>query len=519
MQARDSAREAGRGGVAVLGAKIFFIVTGFVQQPLLRLAVGLRDFGALAQALVIANTVNNVVVASGTQGVSRIVAASPGRERAALRATMGVHVPAAFLVALLLAGVSPAYARFERADDVIAPLLILAGVALLYGLYAPLIGYLNGCRQFGRQAALDVAFATLRTVGMVVAGHEFAVHARSGVLGITLGWVIATALVVPLAWNAVRRTAAPGPAAAADATSSRRVPAPKTYLRILLPIAGTQICTNLLLQVDLLLLGRFLSDGARASAASDARDIVKVWLGIYRECQTFAFLPYQLLFSVSLVLFPMLARAYGEKDPAAVRRYVAHGARLAAIFGGLLVGVVVAAPQAMLAFAYGPADALQGAGILRTLALAQAAFAMLSIATTILTSTGRESTAAVLTFGAVCAVSVACVLLVPHAAPGRAQLLRTAEAVAVALWSTLAVAAAVVRAHTGAFVPVGTATRVGLAMAACVAMGLAMPHAGRLAAPAEAFASAVVYAAVLALTGELRRSDWTMLAALRGRAR
>jgi hypothetical protein len=50
-------------------------------------------------------------------------------------------------------------------------------------------------------------------------------------------------------------------------------------------------------------------------------------------------------------------------------------------------------------------------------------------------------------------------------------------------------------------------------------MGLAMPHAGRLAAPAEAFASAVVYAAVLALTGELRRSDWTMLAALRGRAR
>ena len=33
----DRAKTAGRGGVAVLGAKLFFLVVGFVQQPLLRL--------------------------------------------------------------------------------------------------------------------------------------------------------------------------------------------------------------------------------------------------------------------------------------------------------------------------------------------------------------------------------------------------------------------------------------------------------------------------------------------------
>ena len=63
----DRARTAGRGGVAVLGAKLFFLVVGFVQLPLLRLVVGLTDFGALAQAiLVVSNMVNNVVVTSGT---------------------------------------------------------------------------------------------------------------------------------------------------------------------------------------------------------------------------------------------------------------------------------------------------------------------------------------------------------------------------------------------------------------------------------------------------------------------
>src|SRR5579864_6560021 len=115
----DAARTAGRGGMAVLGAKVFFLVTGFAQQPLLRLAVGLRDFGGLAQALVVANTVNNVVVASGTQGLSRVVAgAAPGTEDRALRAAMRFHVIIAIAVAAVMALSAPAYAAFEHADDV-----------------------------------------------------------------------------------------------------------------------------------------------------------------------------------------------------------------------------------------------------------------------------------------------------------------------------------------------------------------------------------------------------------------
>ena len=60
------------------------------------------DFGGLAQALVVANTVNNVVVASGTQGVSRVVAGAPGHEDEALRAALRVHVPLALVVAVAM---------------------------------------------------------------------------------------------------------------------------------------------------------------------------------------------------------------------------------------------------------------------------------------------------------------------------------------------------------------------------------------------------------------------------------
>ena len=108
------------------------------------------------------------------------------------------------------------------------------------------------------------------------------------------------------------RFAAAAPPASESASRAPRpehgVATARAYLAMLLPIAGAQLCTNLLMQVDTGLLGHFLSDSA-GSATPSSRDVVKAWVAVYKECQTFAFLPYQLLFSVTLILFPMLARA------------------------------------------------------------------------------------------------------------------------------------------------------------------------------------------------------------------
>jgi stage V sporulation protein B len=240
-------------------------------------------------------------------------------------------------------------------------------------------------------------------------------------------------------------------------------------------------------------------------------------VAIYSECQTFAFLPYQLLFSITLVLFPMLARAKAEGDTAAVRTYVARGARLAAIFGGLLVAVVVAMPGSMLAFAYGAADAARGAGVLRVMALAQAAFAMLGIATTVLTSIGRERLAAVITFTAVLAVGAACTAVVPHAAFGGPQLLRSTEASGGALVVTLLVASAVVRRDAGAFVPAATVVRVVVALGSCVALGFFLPRFGRLLTPVVAAAVGLLYLGLLVAMRELGPADLAMVRSLRGR--
>ncbi|HTA89702.1 MAG TPA: hypothetical protein VK745_09015, partial [Polyangiaceae bacterium] len=57
----DTARAAGRGGLAVAFAKIYFIVVGLVQQIALPRLLGLDGYGALASVLSIAGITYNPV--------------------------------------------------------------------------------------------------------------------------------------------------------------------------------------------------------------------------------------------------------------------------------------------------------------------------------------------------------------------------------------------------------------------------------------------------------------------------
>lgn len=506
----DETRTAGRGGVAVLGAKVFFIVAGFVQQALLARAIGEAGYGALSRVLAKANILNNVVVSGSTWGVSRAVARARDHEDEALRATLRLHAPLAVVLALGFVALAPAFALFEKAPHIATPLMVLGGVVLLYGLYAPLIGSLNGRRRFGRQASLDVTFAVLRTAGMVGIGWLFMKRGMSGALGATVGFVAAAACILPIAlrWTGIGKAAPPG---------SPWAPKPSAYLLELLPLSAAQLCTNLLMQADITLLGRFLSEGATAAGLGDA-DADK-WVAYYRACQLFAFLPYQLLFSITQILFPMLARAKADGDDEAVKRYVANGARLGAIACGMLVSVVAALPGHLIAFAYPAEYATQGAAALRVLALGQGAFAMLAIAMTVMTSLGREWRATAITAGAVVGIGVACFSFVPSATFGAEQLVRTATATSVALAVVLLVAAATVRGMTGAFVPLATAIRVGLGVAVCTFGGTYAPKLGKLMTPVLAIAVVAVYVVVLVVTRELRASDLAPIRAMLGKKR
>jgi stage V sporulation protein B len=390
----------------------------------------------------------------------------------------------------------------------------MALVALFYGLYAPIIGLLNGRGQFSRQAALDVTFAVLRTAGLIAVGWVFARGGGQGVLGSTLGFALAAACIVPVAaWFArsppKAARIAPGPAVPPPAAEPEE--RPRDYLAQLGPLAAAQFFTNAVMQVDITLLGHFLSRGADVKTADE-------WVAVYRACQLFAFLPYQLLLSITQVLFPMLARAKAAGDTEGVRRYVERGSRLAALACGMLVSVIVGLPTQLLAFAYSSEVAERGAATLRILALGQGAYAMLAIATTVLASLGKERLSATITLGALVTVVGACALLAANASFGGPQLEATAMGTSAALVLALLVAGVAVQKLSGAFIPWSSVLRVLVALAVAAGIGSLFPAShGRWLTVILAAGVVATYGLVLAGTRELTRGDAAVLREVRGR--
>ncbi len=502
----EAVRSAGRGGLAIAGAKVAFIAFGFAQQLVLPRLLGVDGFGQVRTVMAIVSIVNNTVVAMSIQGVSRAVSSAPqGREDEALRATLRVHVVLAMVISLAFALLAGTIAAFEGAPYLAAPLRLVAGVVLLYGVYAPLVGSLNGRRRFLVQAGLDTGYGALRLVSILGGAALFLRLGASGVMGAFAGFVAAAAVIVPVA---LTRTGV----GRAHPDGSPRSPTVGDYVGFLLPVAGGQILLNLLLFTDGLLLRRFAGAVASTDQAADTLT------GIYSGAQQFSFLPYQFLMSVTFVLFPMLARAQADGDAAAVRSYAMGGVRLAMVLTALITGTVSGLAPHVLRVAL-PASMVAGGEALRILSLGMGAFSILGITCSALTSLGRAVDSAALTGLGVVLIAGGCSIFVPHVGFGPPMLATTATATAVALTLTAIAGGLRLRAVAGGFVAPRTLVRVLAALATCVAVGSQLPWLGKVGTVLEGALVAGLGLGVLIATGEVGRADLARVMAVAGRRR
>ena len=497
MTEETSATKAASGGVYVLFAKVFFVATGFVQQTLLQRFLGDETYGALSRVMASSNIPNNVMVASSTQGVSRAIASAHGSELATLRLTTRVHVTVSLVVAVMFALAAPVISWTQNAPHILGALWVMAPVLAVYGIYAALVGYLNGRALFAKQASLDVLAATLRTIGLLAFGLLATRFSTSAIVGATTGAAAAIACVFALAIFWVWRDATRSLAVGRNATPLEL----RVYCLGLLPVIGAQAFTSALMQSDLLLLGHFLKPPVESPHAPD------VWVAAYRGAQLFAFLPYQLLFSVTQVLFPMLAKTKVSGTPADVAALVTHGARVGVVVLTMLVCVVATLPASLLRFGFTEGLAVRGTETLRALALGQGCFALLGLACTVLVSLGYERRALLLTGTALALVLLSTFAYASRAEFGADMSLATARATSAALAAAALAGIVVVRFSAGAFAPWRTL----IVSVALVGTFWTMGHwVPMLPRPLTVLAAGAVFAtagAALFVLGELKKSD------------
>ena len=485
--------------MSIAGAKAYFIVTSYAVQLLLPRIFGeAKEFGLYSATMSGVAILTNVLIVATIQSVSKFVSEDEARAEVTLRQGLRIQALVGGTLALALFVLAPAIARLLLDEQLSRLLRVASVVVFAYALYAAVVGSLNGRHWFAKQARLDVTFSTLRTVG-ILAGALLGFGALGAVAGFA---VAATSIVtISLIWIGFGKPGMPG-----EKIQRRR------WLGFMAPIWTYQICLNGILMIDLQVLKRTATEIALSSAATSqaAVDLANQYVGYYRAAQTFAFVPYQLIISMTFIVFPMISKATSIGNREAANSTIQHAMRFS-----LLLLLVVAAPvsgaaEGVMRLAY-PPDYLAGAQALSILVFGVAAFALFAVAATAISGAGKPSLAALIAGASLLVVIVANRVLLLRAGLGEQTLEAAATGTAIGMSVALLLSAWAIRHLFGVFIPIATWVRAALAAVAGYSAASAIPDDSALMAIVALGCGFLSAVAVLILSRELSQDDWHAL--------
>ena len=267
---------------------------------------------------------------------------------------------------------------------------------------------------------------------------------------------------------------------------------------------GAWIFTGLIslaLNYDSLLLRRFA--GAVLTGPDKAADKL---VGVYEAVRSLALLPYQALLVVTFVISPLVSRSTFTEDREATRAYVRQTLRYALIFGAAMAVVLGARPATLLRIFY-PAGYGTGEAALPILAAGVVALALLSIAGSIVTASGRPYVAVALVAVTLVAGTGLAFTLVPSATPGPAMLSAAAMSTAAGMLVGFLTALGYLWRRFKAGLPLLSVLRVLVATALGVGAAHLVPGSWIVAGVAAMALAGLVFAAALLATREFGATD------------
>ncbi|MBW2405162.1 MAG: polysaccharide biosynthesis C-terminal domain-containing protein, partial [Deltaproteobacteria bacterium] len=245
-------------------------------------------------------------------------------------------------------------------------------------------------------------------------------------------------------------------------------------------------------------------------ASQAAVDIANQYVGYYRAAQTFAFVPYQLIISLTFIVFPMISKATSIGNREAARTTIQHAMRFSLLLLLLVAAPTSGAAHGVMQLAY-PAEYLAGAPALSILVFGVAAFALFAVAATAISGAGQPSLAAMIAGVALLAVVVANRVLVMRAGLGEQTLEAAATGTTIGMVIALILSSWALHRLFGVFIPVATWVRATLAAGVGCAAASATPHESALMALVALAAGFTSSLAVLIVTRELGADDWRAL--------
>jgi stage V sporulation protein B len=243
-------------------------------------------------------------------------------------------------------------------------------------------------------------------------------------------------------------------------------------------------------------------------ATSEASALV----GFYRSAQNFALVPYQVILSVTFVVFPLVSRATAAGDLASARSHVVGALRFSVIVLLALAAPISGSAEALIRMAYG-ATFLPGAQTLSILVFGQVSLALFVIVATILSGSGRPGLSAGIGLVALCVMLAANRLLVRAVGIGDSTLAVAALATSLGPLLALVVSNFALKQLLSVGLPLKTLVRCGISAGAGYFAAQLTPQHHGLLAPVAMLAGGSAYLAALFVTRELSGADVALVAA------
>lgn len=498
--AKKTGTSAGRGLVSITAAKLYFILTAYAVQFLLpRLLGSPETFGFFRTAMSLVSILNNVLIAATVQTLSKKVSENEERAPQALRQGLLLQIVWGGSLGLLMFVLAPFIARYGMRNSAFSPLLqVSSAVIVAYALYAALVGSLNGRRMFTVQARLDMTFSTLRSgaiLGAAAMGFG-AIGAFAGFAASALGILVVALFVV-------------GTGAKGERTPWN------SWLTFMAPLWVYQLCLNFILQGDILVMTSTVTQMAEAHGIHhhEATELANRLSGFYGAAQTFAFVPYQLILSVTFIVFPLVAKATSGGDLEATRTTIRRAMRFSWLVLLSMAAPICGAARGVLRIAY-TEQYLVADKALGILVLGLVAFALFVIAATVLSGSGRAFQSALIAILSLVILAAAVSLFIRAAGPNNNALVAAACGTALGASIALLLAGILVYRAFGAFIPPASVLRGTLAAAVGAFVARVVPHESRIMAIVALALGFAAYGVALVIVREITSAEITHVRAL-----
>lgn len=358
----DLAKTAGRGSLYITAAKIWFIISGYGIIFALPRLLSKEDYGLYKVVVGVVSIINAVIVTGTQQTVSKYISQEEDKADSVKSKALKMQVLVGGIAALgffLLAPVIAGYLNDERLTN---PLRMAALITFAYSFYAVFIGYFNGQKRFLTQAMVDMAYSTFKVSFIVLF-----VWLGFGVLGGIGGFAMAAASVLALSAVYTGRGKRQGEVHAAELFKFQ------SYVLLF------TLLLNLLQKVDLVFV-KALSSTDATLASKNAAD--------YGAALDLANITYQVIISVTFIVFPLVSQATFADDKDKTRTYISNATRYTLMMMAVVATLFSANAKAVLSVAY-PADYQAGSGALSVVAFGMLFFGMLYVLTTMISASGQ----------------------------------------------------------------------------------------------------------------------------------